>query len=118
MYGLKLTDIDALTHLRRAEVTQICVGPHDIQFNFHPHGNVSVQGRCELLDAMGQVIEVLDGSTRSGMFRFSELLKSPVSEVAIDFPKSFVLTFENGMGLQVVDNSKQYESFSVGNLYV
>jgi hypothetical protein len=118
MYGLKPTDIDALTPLRKAEITQICVGPHDIQFNFHPRGNVSVQGRCELIDSAGQVVEVWEESTRSGMFRFPELLMTPVMDVVIDSPKSFVLTFENGMALRVVDNSEQYESFSVGSLYV
>ena len=118
MYGLKPTDINALKPLLKAEITQICVGPHDIQFNFHPSGNVSVQGRCELVDSAGQVIEVWEESTRSGAFRFPELLMTPVSDVVIDSPKSFVLTFANGMALRVVDNSEQFESFSVGNLYV
>lgn len=118
MYGLKPTDIDVLKHLLKATITQICVGPHDIQFNFHPSGNVSVQGRCELVDAAGRVVEVWEESTRSGSFRFPELLMTPVVNVAIDSPKSFVLTFGNGMALRVLDNSEQYESFSVGGLYV
>jgi len=118
MYGLKPTDIDALKPLMKAGITQICVGPHDIQFNFDPSGNVSVWGRCELLDSSGQVIEVWEDSMRPGSFRFPELLMTPVSDVVIDTPKSFILTFANGMALRVVDNSEQYESFSVGNLHV
>ena len=118
MYGLKPTDIDALKPLLRAEITQICVGPSDLQFNFHPSGNVTVQGRCELIDSAGQVVDVWEDNTHSGMFRFPELLMTPVSDVVIDSPKSFVLQFANGMALRVIDNSEQYESFSVGNLYV
>jgi hypothetical protein len=118
MHGLKPTDIDALMPLRKAEITQICVGRNDIQFNFHPRGNVSVQGRCELINSTGQVVEVWEESTRSGMFRFPELLMTRVMDVVIDSPKSFLLSFENGMALRVVDNSEQYESFSVGSLYV
>ena len=111
-------DIGALSHLRSAEVTQICIGPHDIQFNFHPRGNVSVQGRVELLDSSGNVADVWEGRTRSGMFRFPEILMSPVTQVAIDSAVSFVLTFDNKMSLRFVDDSDQYESFSVGDLYV
>lgn len=118
MYGLTPADIDALTPLRRAEVTQICLGPHDIQFHFHPQGKICVQGRCELIDSDNQVVDVWEGSTRSGTFRFPDVLMTPVVEVAIDSAKSFLLTFENGMALRVIDNSEHCESFSVGNLYV
>jgi hypothetical protein len=120
MYGLKPTDIDALVPLRGAEMTQICIGPYDIQFNFPRKGQVAVWGggRCELIDVDGEVVQIWQERTRSGMFRFSELLMSPVVDVAIDSPKSFVLRFENGMALRVVDNSEQYESFSFGNLFV
>ncbi|HEY1684318.1 MAG TPA: hypothetical protein VGG19_06120 [Tepidisphaeraceae bacterium] len=118
MYGLKPKDIDALMPLRGAHITQICVGLHDIQFNFHPKRNISIQGRCELIDATGQIAQVWEGHTQSGTFRFPELLMSAVCKVVIDSPKSFVLSFDNGMGLRVVDNSEQYESFSIGNIYV
>jgi hypothetical protein len=118
MYGLKPTDIDRLSQLRGKEITQICIGPHDLQFNFHPKGNVSVWGRCELLNATGDVLDAWEDDTHSGVFRFPEILKVSVSEVAIDSPKSFVLKFANGLGLRLVDNSEQYESFSVGDLYV
>lgn len=77
-----------------------------------------MQGRVELLDESGNVADVWEDRTQSGMFRFPEILMSPVTEVVIDSPKSFVLTFGNRMSLRVVDNSEQYESFSVGDLYV
>jgi hypothetical protein len=117
MYGLRHSDIDALAHLRGAEIAQICLGTSDIQFNFHPQGNISVWGRCELLDSAGEVIDVWNG-TRPGIFRFPELLMSQVSEISIESSRSLILTFENGQALRVVDDSDQYESFSVGELIV
>ena len=118
MYGLKPTDIHHLAQLRGKEITQICIGPHDLQFNFHPQGNVSVWGRCELLNAAGELLDAWEDDTHSGVFRFPEVLMVAVSEVEIDSPQSFLLKFANGLCLRLVDNSQQYESFSVGNLCV
>jgi hypothetical protein len=118
LYGLKPTDVDALAHLRQTELAQICVGPHDIQFNFHPRGNISVWGRCELIDAAGKVVDVWEESTRAGSFRFPELLKSIVQDIAIDSPKSFVLRFANGLTLRVVDSLEKHESVAVADLIV
>jgi hypothetical protein len=118
MYGIKPSDLQYFEHLRGADITQICVGSHDIQFNFHPRGNISVQGRCELQDASGTVLDIWEESTHSGNFRFPDILKTPVLEVHIDSSKSFVLKFANTLCLRVIDTSDQYESFSVGNLYV
>jgi len=119
MYGLKPTDIEYLKHLRNAQITQICVGLYDIQFNFHPRDNVSVQEHCELLDGSGAIVDVWEENTRAGMFRrFPEILMTAVVAVINDTPNSFVLKFANEMSLRVIDNDEHYESFSVGNLYV
>jgi hypothetical protein len=118
MHGLKSTDIDALRHLKDAEITQICLGPHDIQFNFTPRGNVSVQARCELLDPIGGILDVWEKATQPGPCRFIELFESPVQEVVIDTPRSFLLRFANALVLRVVDTSDHYESFSVDGLHV
>jgi hypothetical protein len=118
MHGLKPSDIDALRHLEGAEVTQVCLGPYDIQFNFDPRGNVSVQGRCELIDRAGVVLDIWEGRTKPGPCRFTELFGSPVREVVIDSPRSFLLKFANSLVLRVLDTSDQHESFSVDGLYV
>ena len=118
MHGLNPTDIDALRPLQGAEITQVCLGPYDIQFNFMPRGNVSVQGRCELLDSTGTILDVWQERTKPGPCRFIELFESPVQEVVIDSPRSFVLRFANSLVLRIVDSSDQYESFSVNGLYV
>ncbi len=118
MYGVRPTDIEHLSRLRGREVSQICLGPYDLQFNLHPEGNVSVWGRCELLGPEGELLDAWERETRAGMFRFPEILMSPITDVVIDSPKSFVMTFANGLGLRLVDCSDEYESFSVGRLYV
>jgi len=61
VYGLKPDDITYLSQLQHSKVIQVCVGEYDLQFNFHPTSNIhniTVEGRCELLDDMGEVIDV------------------------------------------------------------
>jgi hypothetical protein len=118
MYGLKPEDISHLRTLEGKEITQICVGQYDLQFHFHPDGNISVQGRCEMLDESGRIIDVWENGQRSDTFRFFELLGQAVVKVEIDSPKSFAAHFQGGCKLRPIDNSDQYESFSVGDLYV
>lgn len=118
MHGLKPSDIDALCHLRGAAITQVCLGPYDIQFNFRPRGNISVQARCELIDSAGKILDVWEERTKPGLCRFTELLESPVQDVTIDTPRSLVLRFDNALVLRVIDTSDQYESFSVDGLSV
>ena len=118
MYGLKPVDLTYLQSLRGAEVIQVCVGGHDLQFHFHPTNNISVTGRCELLDHDGRMIDVWEDGRRSETFRFLELLGQTATDVTIDTPRSFKVTFGDGCTLRVVDDSDQYESFSVGNRFV
>src|SRR6187401_2623574 len=119
MYGLKPDDITHLqSTLHQATLRQVCVGQFDLQFHFHPSGNVTVEGRCELINANGEFVECWQRGTRSQSFRILDLLGSVVAEVAIDTPKSFSLVFENGQVLRVIDDSEHYESFSVGELIV
>ncbi len=118
MHGLQPDDIKHLSHLRGGKMILVGVGEYDLQFQFHPQGNVSVEGRCELLEDSGAIIDAWDRGARSEVFRFLELLGKTVTEVVIDSPKSFKLAFPKGRWLRIIDNSEQYESFSVGGLYI
>ena len=60
MHGLKPDDIKHLLHLRGMQLIQVAVGQYQLQFHFHPPGNVSVEGRCELIDNSGTVIDTWD----------------------------------------------------------
>ena len=117
MYGLKPNDIAYLKSvLHQATLQQVCVGQWDLQFHFHPSGNVSVWAKCELINEAGEVIEAWPREDKSRSFRFLDLLGSAVMEITIDTQKSFKLVFGNGHTLRVVDDSEHYESFSVGDL--
>jgi hypothetical protein len=121
VYGLKPDDIVYLSQLQHSKVIQICIGEHDLQFNFYPSdriNNISVGGRCELLDDTARVIDVWENGMRSRAFRFLDLPGQSVVELTIDTPNAFKLLFSNGQSLRLVDNSQHYESFSVGGLYV
>src|SRR5262245_43560803 len=118
MCGLKPEEITHLKTLEGKELIQICVGQHDLQFRFHSHGTLTVLGRCELLDEIGCVADVWGTDDRSERFRFLELLSQPVINVEIDSTKSFTALFGNRCKLRVIDDSEQYESFSVDGLCV
>jgi hypothetical protein len=118
VHGLKPSDIEHLSHLQHAKLIVLGVGEHQLQFGFEPKKNVTVEGRCELLNDAAEVIDVWENGVRSAVFRFLELLGHSVTDVTIDSPKSFKMMFSNGQSLRVVDNSDEYESFSVGGLYI
>jgi hypothetical protein len=118
MHGLKPEDIQHLAHLRGRKLTLVSLGEYDLQFHFSPQASVSVEGRCEMLDTSGEVLDVWNRGTRSAVLRFLDLLGGTVTEVVIDSPRSFKLTFDSTRQLRLVDNSDQYESFSVGGMFV
>ena len=55
MYGVPV-DLD-LSFLHGAELIQVCLGQHQLQFHFHPVGSISVEGGWELRDAAGVRID-------------------------------------------------------------
>ncbi len=119
MYGLVPSDIEWLRVLVDTSLTQVCIGAYDLQFRFtDERACISIEGRCELIDPAGVLVDVWDRGVRSTTFRFTELLMKQTVDVRIDTPRSFLLTFEEGWALRVIDNSDKFESFSVANAYV
>ncbi len=70
------------------------------------------------MDATNRIVDVWDRGQRSADFRFFDLLGDTIEVVTIDSEKSFTAKFDSGVCLRVVDDSDQYESFSVGGLCV
>ena len=66
---------------------------------------------------LGLVALELSQQHIAGVFRFPEILMSPVTDIVIDSPKSFVMTFANGLELRLVDTCDEHDSFSVGSPY-
>ena len=64
MYGVPL-DLD-LSKFKAATLIQIAIGEHQVQFHFHPEGSISVEGRWELRNASGALV---DQSTKTNAER-------------------------------------------------
>jgi hypothetical protein len=95
-------------------LTQVCIGPWDIQFKFGRGGDISVLGHWELRDAAGLLLEqAVDGPAARECHRVHRLLMATVVGSSIDPPWSFALHFDNGLTLRIFDDSKQYESCSI-----
>ena len=118
MYGVP-ADLD-LNFLHGAQLTQVCLSQYQLQFHFHPAGNISVQGNWELCDAAGAVIDAHDDSASRPPYQLHHLLGQQVVGSEVSAPDWFALRFANGEVLRVFDDDEHYESFSIqpGNIFV
>src|SRR5258708_1872635 len=99
-------------------LTQLCLGPHDLQFKFGSGGNISVWNGWELLDSNGTLLD--QATDNRECYKLHVLLMHTVVDSKVDAPRSFTLVFDNGMRLTIFDDSDQYESFSIqpGDVFV
>ncbi len=129
MYGVP-ADLD-LTPFIGAYLTQICLGPFDLNFRFSSGTSsgiaISVEGSWSLTDANGNILDESDGrvgeapGNRSrGGWRLRDLLADTVESGQVDPPRSFSLSFASGRNLTIFDDDDQYESFSIqpGDIHV
>jgi hypothetical protein len=107
------------------ECSQICIGRFQLQFHFGRAGRISVEGKWELRDAAGTII---DHSLRQGSaeepatretYRIQKIIDVSVSRFSIDAPTSFTLYFANGCSLTLYDDpSQSYESIDVNGIII
>ncbi len=116
MYGVPI-DLD-LTYLHGATLIQVCLGEFQLQFQFHPRGAISVEGRWEFRDAGGALIDQLHDGTERPPYHLHRLLGKKVVGTEVAAPDSCALRFEAGEILRFFDNSKQYESFQIDGVIV
>jgi hypothetical protein len=118
VYGVP-TDLN-LAFLHGAELIQVCLGQHQLQFHFHAAGSISVQGGWELLDASGARLDGWHDGPDRPPYQLHRLLGRRVTGSEVSAPDWFALRFEGGEVLRVFDDSEQYESFSIqpGNIFV
>jgi hypothetical protein len=109
MYGVP-RDLD-LRPFMGNYLTQLCIGPWDLQFRFTTGGLVlSVYGHWELRDAAGGLVDQATDRTlaqHEGL-RLHFLLGSTVTATRLDPPRSLTLIFDNGMALTVADDSERF----------
>jgi len=116
MHGVP-ADLD-LSKFKDATLTQLGIGEFQIQFLFHPQGNISVEGKWELRDSDGILIDQAKTNVEREICRLHIVLGKTVENYSINAPESFSLRFDSGHVLTVFDDSKQHESFSVNGIYI
>jgi hypothetical protein len=118
MYGVP-ANLD-LSSFKDATLIQLVVSEFQIQFKFHPEGSISVECKWELRDSSGLLIDYggRGSIAKREALRLHVILGEKVQGHSVNAPDSFSLRFESGHVLTVFDDSKQYESFSIGSLYV
>ncbi len=107
MYGVP-QDLK-LQLLHGAELIQLGIGMHQVQFVFHPEGNISVEGDWVLYGADGSELDRRKPQPRHEAFQLHRLLGQRVVSSSVSAPKWFELRFEHGELLRIFDSSKQYE---------
>ena len=123
MYGVP-ANLD-LTGFHGATLIQIGVAEHTLQFVFQPPlpnplHCIMVEGTWEIRDADGAILDRVQDHASRDVYRVHKLLSRDVVSSVVDAPRSFTLSFDSGHHLQVFDDSKQYESFSIqpGDIFV
>ena len=108
MYGVP-ADLD-LTHYANATCIQVTLGECQIQLHFHPTGTIAIDGRWELRDAQGRILDQTTAINTRDVCRLHLLLGHSVVGTHVTAPTSFALTFNTGLVFGVFDDSEQYES--------
>ena len=118
MYGVNTTL--NLSNFKGAILIQVCIGQYQIQFHFHPDEVISIEGKWELRNMSGILIEYSseDNITPSDSLHLHVLLGKSIDNYSVSFPTSFSLHFTSGYVLTIFDDSKQYESFSIGGINI
>ncbi len=111
MYGVPKTL--NLSRFEGCTLSLVGLAEHQVQFCFHPDGLISVEGDWELLDAGGQVVDRAVPNAERTECRLHRLLGQAVTDWQLDPPRSFTLTFTNGLRLRIFDSSTEHESFSI-----
>lgn len=111
VYGVP-ADLD-LRFLHGAELIQVRLGAHQVQFHFHPDGSICVEGGWELLDRDGVQIDHNCEEAARPPYQLHRLLAHRIVTSEVCAPEWFALRFDGGEVLRILDDSDQYESFQI-----
>ena len=118
MYGVP-SDL-SLAIFNNATLIQICIGRNDLQFHFDPHAEIGVEGKWELSEQSGLLVDQSEEHSKREYYRLHQILIQKVVSGEVNAPVSFSLHFANGFTLTIYDDPKEYESFSIepGDIFV
>jgi hypothetical protein len=95
------------------EFNFIGLGRFQIQFHISSLVAIHVEGRWQLRDSSGALVDSELEHTDRDVYRVHCIIDVPIVRFTLDAPRSFTLFFESGHSLTIYDDSEQYESFSV-----
>jgi hypothetical protein len=118
MYGVP-ADL-SLERFLGATLIQVALGEFQIQFRFRPEGEIAVEGRWELRDQAGRLVDQAQATATRDVYRVHQLLGRKVTASRVEAPQSIALQFDSGQWLRVFDSSQEYESFTIqpGDIFV
>jgi hypothetical protein len=111
MYGVP-RDL-SLQGLHGATLIQVAIGEFQIQFHFEPAVELAVEGRWELRDPSGRLVDHAEANAARDVYRVHQLLGRRVTASRVDAPDSIALVFDGGHTLTVFDSSREHESFTI-----
>ena len=111
MYGVP-SNLD-LEFLLGAELTCVCIGRFDLQFHFVPVGSIQVEGTWELFDAEGAIIDRGSREVVRPPYQVHRLLGRRVVACEVSAPDWFLLRFEDGEILRILDSARDHVSFTI-----
>lgn len=109
-----------LSKFKGAILIQLGISEYQIQFHFHPNLTIAVEGKWELRDSVGILMDngARDSITERKVLHLHMIVGKSVESYLVSAPDSFSLQFNSGHVLTIFDDSKQYESFSIGDIYI
>ena len=93
-------------------VLQVGIGMDGVHFVFGRAGTIAVEGRWELVDSSGALVDHYQQHEERQSYRLHVILNADVTGYDLDPPRSFVITFATGHQLKVYDGPG-YESFHI-----
>jgi hypothetical protein len=75
---------------------QLSIGEFELQFHFRPSASISVEGKWELRDETGLLVDGLQRGAKGDALYAPRLLGKKVDGFSLNAPNSFSLRFETG----------------------
>jgi hypothetical protein len=90
---------------------QVCIGAHELILNFDEGLSVTITSSVEFKrsDGSSQYCDDFCASAST----VSSLVNKKVITAEAEAPRALKLKFENGEGLSIVDDSKEFESYTI-----
>jgi hypothetical protein len=95
--------------IRGAKLLQVCIGMHDIIFNFTDNISISINSSIE--SGLSDHIRYID--FRKSAAEVSKLIDESISNASSSNGRDLELLFSNGHVLKIIDDSSEYESYIV-----